>query len=257
MGSFKRIAAIALILMLSTAAVAQNPPKAPSTPATGRSGSPAGSDLSSMIISRLDAFAKQDAENPPPKDGIVFVGSSIFDQWSNVKQQMAPLPVFNRAISGTTTDQQLKYMDKLTLKYHPKIIVYYCGSNDVGAGSTAADIIENFRKFVDRVAAELPETNVVFASINRAPQKKERWNIVDKANAGIKTYSENNNRVIYAELNTALFDENGNPRLDLYKNDLLHFKPAAYEEFARIIKPILQQLWTKQRDEAESSLKTG
>jgi lysophospholipase L1-like esterase len=83
------------------------------------------------------------------------------------------------------------------------------------------------------------------AAINRAPQKKDRWSVVDEANAGIKSYAEKSDRVVYAELNTALFDEKGNPRLDLYQNDQLHFKPAAYEEFTKIIKPILQQLWEK------------
>jgi lysophospholipase L1-like esterase len=201
--------------------------------------------MSKFIADKLKAYEKQDAENPPQKGTIVFAGSSIFEQWSALKEQMAPLPVFNRAISGTKTYQQLTYMDQLVVKHRPKIIVYYCGSNDVSEGATAAAIIENIKKFVDRVAAELPDTKIVFASINRAPQKKAQWNIVDEANAGIKSYAEKNSRVVYVDLNTALFDEKGAPRVGLYQNDQLHFKPAAYEEFTRIIKPILQQLWGK------------
>jgi len=233
------------ILGISFLCSAQSSPS--STPTTGQSGPSRGFDMSKFITEKLNAFAKEDAENPPQKGSIVFAGSSIFEQWSNLKEQMAPLPVFNRAISGTKTYQQLTYIDQLVLKHRPKIIAYYCGSNDVGEGSTAAAIIENFKKFVDRVAAELPDTKIIFASINRAPQKKALWNIVDEANAGIKSYAEKKDRVVYVELNTALFDEKGDPRLDLYQKDQLHFKPAAYEEFTRIIKPVLQKLWEKNK----------
>jgi lysophospholipase L1-like esterase len=236
------VSCIVLIILMATISFSL----AQSLPPTARqSGPPPGFDPGKMLASRIEAFAEQDKVNPPPTEGIVFMGSSIFEQWSNLVQHMAPLPVFNRAIGGTKTDEQLRYMDQLVLKYRPRIVVYYCGSNDVNAGSTAADIVDNFKQFVDRIAAQLPQTKIIFASINRAPQKKERWNIVDEANAAIKAYAEKGDRVVYAELNTALFDEKGNPRLDLYQGDQLHFKPAAYEEFARIIKPILQQLWGK------------
>jgi hypothetical protein len=237
------ILSLTILLGISSFCPAQSSPS--STPTIGKSNPSRGFDLSKMIADKLKAYAAEDAENPPQSGGIVFAGSSIFEQWSNLKSQMAPLPAFNRAISGTKTYQQLTYMDQLVLKYHPKIIVYYCGSNDVGEGSTAAAIIENFKKFVNRVAAELPDTKIVFASIIRAPQKKARWNIVNEANAGIKTYTEKNSRVVYIELNTSLLDEKGEPRLDLYQKDQLHFKAAAYEEFTRIIKPALQKLWGK------------
>jgi len=114
----------------------------------------------------------------------------------------------------------------------------------VNEGSTAETIVDNFRK--DRVLDKLPDTKVIFTSINRAPQKKARWKIVDEANAEVRAYAGRNGRVIYVELNTALFDESGNPRLDLYQDDQLHFKSRACEEFTKIIKPVLQEVWYKQ-----------
>lgn len=45
----------------------------------------------------IAAFEAQDKTAPPAKGGILFIGSSIFRQWTNVAEQMAPLPVFNRA----------------------------------------------------------------------------------------------------------------------------------------------------------------
>jgi hypothetical protein len=39
------------------------------------------------------AFEEEDRRNPPSKGGILFVGSSIFRQWTTVAEQMKPLAV--------------------------------------------------------------------------------------------------------------------------------------------------------------------
>src|SRR5262245_12141591 len=89
----------------------------------------------------IQAFLDQDRTQPPPKDAILFIGSSIFRQWTNVREHMAPLPVFNRAFGGSRTWEVLHYMDRIVLPYRPRIIVYYTGSNDVNAGEPAAAIV--------------------------------------------------------------------------------------------------------------------
>jgi hypothetical protein len=44
-------------------------------------------------------------------------------------------------------------------------------------------------------------------------------------------------------LNPVLVDAQGHPRLELYRNDKLHFHPPAYVEFAGVIRPVLERLW--------------
>jgi hypothetical protein len=195
------------------------------------------------VENRIATFAENDKQQAPPVNGIVFVGSSIFDQWTNVTEQMKPMPVFNRAIGGTKTYQQLQYIEQLTIKYNPRIIVYYCGSNDVDEGSTVEAIVDYFKQYVDIVAKKLPQTRILYVSINRAPEKRAKWDIVDAANDKIKAYAAESKVVNYVDVNPTLFDEKGEPRLELYRNDLLHFNPPAYDEFTKIIKPVLQKLW--------------
>jgi hypothetical protein len=79
----------------------------------------------------IDRFVAQDRISPPPEGAILFIGSSIFVEWKDLRMQMAPLPVINRAFGGAQTWEVLHYMDRIVLPYKPKIIVYYCGSNDV------------------------------------------------------------------------------------------------------------------------------
>ncbi len=195
----------------------------------------------------IDAFLAADQTRPPEHGTILFVGSSIFRRWTTLTEQMAPLPVFNRAFGGSRTWEVLAYMDKIVLPYEPKIIVYYCGSNDVNAGEPAAAIVGRFKEFVARVAGRLPDTRVFFVSINRSPDKRARWNVVDDANAQIKAYAYATPNLDYIEVNSALFDARDEPRTELYLDDGLHFHPPAYVEFTGIIKPVLDRAWAEHR----------
>jgi len=193
----------------------------------------------------IDKFLENDKVSPPPRDGILFVGSSIFRLWTNVTEQMAPLPVFNRGFGGSRTWEILAYMDKIVLPYEPEIIVYYCGSNDVNAGEPADAIVARFEQFVKRVAERLPETRVFFVSIHRSPDKRARWSVVDEANARIKALAYATPNLDYIEVNPVLFDARDEPRTELYLADGLHFHPPAYAEFTKIIKPVLERAWSE------------
>ncbi len=191
----------------------------------------------------IDAFVSADRSAPPPQKGILFIGSSIFRQWITVAEDMSPLPAFNRAFGGSRTADILTHMDRVVLPYDPKVIVYYCGSNDINANVSPEEIAANFRTFVDRVHHKLPETKVLYVAINRAPQKRDRWTDVDTANRLIEEYSKSDARLKFIDVNPALFDARGEPRMELYVKDQLHFKAPAYREFTRIIRPAVEAAW--------------
>lgn len=203
--------------------------------------------LASASKARFDdaitAFLEADKTNPPPKGAILFIGSSIFRQWARLKEHMAPLPVFNRAFGGSQTSDILYHMDKIVLSYEPKVIVYYCGSNDINANHKAPAIADRFRQFVTRVRARLPQTRILYVSINRAPQKETKWATVNAANTLIKEYCDSDKRLGFIDVNPALFDKEGEPRLELYQPDKLHLLEPAYDEFAAIIKPVVTKTW--------------
>jgi len=100
-------------------------------------------------------------------------------------------------------------------------------------------IVDRIRQFVDRVAAALPETRVVFVSINRAPEKRGRWDVVDEVNRQIAGDAARAKHLQYVDVNPVLFNADGTPRIELYVSDQLHFRPAAYDAFAKILKPVL------------------
>jgi lysophospholipase L1-like esterase len=180
-----------------------------------------------------------DPRSGPATGGIVFVGSSIFHRWARLESQMAPLPITNVAFDGSVTADMLRMIDSRVIPLRPKVIAYYCGSNDVALGEPAAAITGRIVRFIERVATTLPDARVVFVSINRAPSKEDRWDVVDDVNRQIEMYAASHARVEYVDVNPVLFDANGKPRLDFYMGDELHLRPPAYEGFAKILKPVL------------------
>jgi hypothetical protein len=196
-------------------------------------------------VSALFSLSALSAAEPSPShQGVVFVGSSIFARWTHLAAQMAPLPILNRAIDGTMTQDQLDRVNQLVFPYKPRIIVYYCGSNDVGYGESAGPIVARTKRFVDVVHEKLPNTFIYYTAIMKAPDKRDRWNIVDEVNKEMERYARAAHNVGFIDLNTVLFDH-GKLRENLFLPDQLHFRPesSAYPEFSQVVKPILTKDW--------------
>jgi lysophospholipase L1-like esterase len=194
----------------------------------------------------FQAFAEADAASPPKPGGILFVGSSIFRQWENVSDQMAPLPVLNRAFGGSRTGDLVARFAQLVPRYRPRVVVYYCGSNDLKAGSAPenpAAIFARFRDFAEKTAAFDPSIRLVYVASFRSPDRVPRWEQVDHFNALARAYCEADPRRTFVDLNPVIVDDAGHPRLELFKPDKLHYHPAAYEEFAARLRPVLARVW--------------
>ncbi len=194
-----------------------------------------------------DQFDQRDAESAPPERPALFVGSSIFKQWSDVTKHMAPIPTINCAFGGSRTWEVLHYMDEAVVRYQPRLVCYYCGSNDVNAGAPAAEIVANITAFAERMRTALPGTALVLCSIIRAPQKQVLWKLVDDANEGIEALAASIDYCEYVDLNPALeLPPAGSrqPDPDIYKEDGLHYFQEAYDtRFKPAIRPVIDRLW--------------
>jgi lysophospholipase L1-like esterase len=181
----------------------------------------------------------------PEHGGIVFTGSSIFQFWTHLSEQMAPLPVLNRAIAGTVTQDMLNRIDRLVVQYQPRIVVYYCGSNDISAGEDSTPIIERTKRYIQVLHEKLPGVFFFYTAIQKAPEKRDRWDVVEKVNREMERYSHEGVNVGYIDLNPVLFDTHNNLRDNLFLPDGLHFRPdsTAYQEFSKFMKPILKKAW--------------
>ena len=119
--------------------------------------------VSAQTAERWDAaiqkFEDQDKVSPPPQNGIVFIGASSIVRW-NLPEYFPELgaKAINRGFSGSQSVDAVRYVERIVVPYHPRIVVYYAGDNDVEANVPAREIAHQFELFDQKVHAALPQT---------------------------------------------------------------------------------------------------
>ena len=178
---------------------------------------------------------------PPEAGGLALWGSSIFRLWERAPAHFSEHNVTNLAFGGARSWEALHYANETLFPMQPSTILYYCGSNDVNAGEDAAGIAERFRLFSELTRDRLPDTDIFFGAINRSPEKKERWAVVDEANQRVASYCETQDGRTFVDLNQVLEADDGSTRQDMFLPDQLHLTERAYEGFARVMREALEQ----------------
>src|SRR5580692_2541696 len=112
----------------------------------------------------IDAFAKADTTNPPPKNAILFIGSSTIRKWTTLAQDFPGRKVFNRGFGGSQMSDAIYYFDRIVAPYQPGLIVLYEGANDISDHKTPEQVFHDFKAFVAKVHEQLPQTRLDFVS---------------------------------------------------------------------------------------------
>ncbi len=132
---------------------------------------------------------------------IVFTGSSIIALWENLPQFFPEVELLNTAISGSQTDEIYVHLDALVVSQSPSLVCYYCGSNDINYAVAVQVIVENVIKTYQAIRDKLGQTTFVFLSIIKAPQKMNRWGVVDEVNMQINQLAHTYPGFAYIDIN--------------------------------------------------------
>src|SRR2546423_9553455 len=111
------------------------------------------------------AFEASDKTNPPPKNAVLFIGSSSIRMWKTLARDFPDYQVINRGFGGSQIADSVYFFDRIVTKYEPRVIVFYAGGNDINAGKSAEIVFDDFKHFVSAVREKLPATKVVYISI--------------------------------------------------------------------------------------------
>lgn len=206
---------------------------------------PAPASAGPRFEKEISAYESKDKENPPAPGTIEFIGSSTFTRWGTVVADMAPLPVFNRAFGGSAVGDMLRAAPRIVIPNKPKVIVYYCGDNNMtkGESSDPEVPVKGFADFVALVRADLPETRFVYVSIKPSPSRWAAWPRVSEANAKLKELCAVDPKLTFVDISPALLGADGKPDESLYVKDRLHTTAEGYARIAAILKPVLEKTW--------------
>lgn len=186
----------------------------------------------------LAAFEEMDRKNTPSKGQIVFVGSSSMVDW-NAAKHFPDLRIVNRALWGSALSDTSRNVDRLVLRYEPRLVVVYGGDNDLDGGATTEDVAVEFERLVKTIHARLPQTRIVYVGIKPSPQ---RWITVDRmrtANAMIRAICSRDDRIAFVDVDGPMMGWDEKPRPELYQADGLHLSDQGYQLWATLLRPFL------------------
>jgi lysophospholipase L1-like esterase len=171
----------------------------------------------------------------PTVHPILFTGSSIVALWESLPASLRGTPILNTAVSGSQTADILARLDGLVIRHQPRMVCYYCGSNDINASVPPEQIVEQVHETFIQLRQSIPDLRFVYLSIIKAPQKRDRWDQVDFVNGCLLQMPG----LEFIDINPVFFTPGGEPRLDFYVEDLLHHTPQAYLALNEYVLPRL------------------
>ncbi len=189
----------------------------------------------------MQRFAASDAQQPPPKHGIVFVGSSSIRFWDSLAQDFPGKPVINRGFGGSEVRDSTWYADRIVLPYAPRQVVLYAGDNDLNSGRTPEQVRDDVLAFVTRIRRDLPKARISYLSIKPSPSRAHLLPAIVTANRLIKDALAPLPRVDYVDVYTPMLDASGKPRPELFREDMLHMTADGYAIWRKAVAPVLEQ----------------
>ena len=190
----------------------------------------------------INKFLEADKKQMPPEGAVLFIGSSSIRYWDTLAQDFPEIPVINRGFGGSLVEESTRYADRIAIPYKPKMIVMFAGTNDLDYGKKSPQqVFDDYKAFVAKVRESLPGVRMVYLSISPT---KARWKAEAKvlqANHLIQDWMILNNsptnKLNFINTHDELLTVDGQPPVELEREDGLHFNKEGYKVWTSLMKP--------------------
>jgi lysophospholipase L1-like esterase len=235
--SLKKSLVVALAALVVSAFVPVSHAQ-PATSPTIASTRPSGPE---RFEKEIAAYEAADRAIPPPKGAILFIGSSTIRGWKSLANDFPDHVVLNRGFGGSQITDATHFADRIVFPYEPKMIFFRSGGNDIHGGKPAEQVFEDYKAFVAKVRTRLPDVPIVFISWAPAPSRWEERQTNKRFNNLVKEFTRNTPGLKYVETYDTTITPDGQPRVELFGKDRLHFNAAGYRLLAERVRPALPE----------------
>ncbi len=189
----------------------------------------------------ISNFKRSDSLQTPGRDMILFIGSSSFTLWKNVKEDLQNESIVNRAFGGSTLLDLLHYKKDIIDAYTPRKIVIYCGDNDIASSVNVRgkDVFLRFKKLYKKIRTKFPAIPVVYISIKPSPARWKTRDRMIEANTLIADYINSKKNIVFVNVWDKMLNENGYPKAEIFTGDSLHMNKKGYEIWIKELKAVL------------------
>ena len=165
-------------------------------------------------------------------------GHSYTQLWHHYKDDFAELgeDINDIGIGGSQTLNWAEQYQEETTCYNPEWGIYWNGINDVNADITLENIISRYKACLNYIKSKLPNFKCVALSISRCAHDKAlaRFEQIAAANAAIKEYCDENDWLVYVDVEKIFCNNEGQP-IESYFVDKLHPTAEGY----RLVAPLV------------------
>ncbi len=195
------------------------------------------------FFNEIATFKKIDQNNPPEKGAILFVGSSSFAMWKDIKNYFPEYSIINRGFGGSTLTDVIHYASDIIYPYQPSQVVIYCGENDLAtsANANADTVLNRFSKLFGMIRKEVPNAHILFVSIKPSPSRAKYMPEMVRANELIKKYLKRRPRTGFVDVYNKMLLDDGSPMQDIFLSDKLHMNKNGYKIWQKAIYPYLKK----------------
>jgi lysophospholipase L1-like esterase len=189
----------------------------------------------------IRAFEELDRRNTPPKQAVLFVGSSTIRLWPTA-DRFPRLTVINRGFGGSHISDVNHFIDQTVLKYAARVVVLYAGDNDIGADKAPSRVLADYQAFVRRVHAAQPDTDIVFLAVKPSLARWTLWQKALALNDLVRAYSATRPRLHFVDIAPPMLGADGRPRPELFVEDGLHMSTQGYDIWTDILTRALEPI---------------
>jgi hypothetical protein len=196
-------------------------------------------DLS--VEEAIIAREKRDRVAPPRRGEILFLGGIHFTRPDPIGQDFPPsLTIHGRGFVGFSMADALKFVERTTIVYQPRLIVLQAGNVDLREGQKPEEVLRLFQRYVAAVRSRLPGTRILFLSITPSFQSWYQRGGPLQLNQMIADYVSKERDLGYIDLWTPMIGPTGIPRAELFESGSYKFSREGILLRAKVILPHLQ-----------------
>jgi lysophospholipase L1-like esterase len=171
----------------------------------------------------------------PGKQLLLFTGSSSVRMWDDVQSYFPEYNVINNGFGGSHFSDLIYFYNKLIPSYQPDILFIYEGDNDIATQKKPRLIVKEAKYLLSKIRRDLPHTRVVLISPKPSIARWELRKDYELLNKKLKHLAKKTDKTEFADVWSAMLDENGNVFQDVFLNDNLHMNKKGYDIWGKVI----------------------
>ena len=192
------------------------------------------------FLGEVEKLVSTEYQFSPGKKLALFTGSSSIRMWNDIQDYFPEYNVVNNGFGGSHFSDLIYFYNKLIIPHKPDILFIYEGDNDIASKKKPRDIAREAKFLLSKIRRDLPNTQVVLISPKPSIARWELRKEYEALNKKLKKLARKTDKVEFADVWTAMLDEQGNVLRDVFLDDNLHMNKKGYDIWAIVLSDFLK-----------------